>query len=103
MVIDHERLLWILNWSKPSSRQFYAWIEEIVQFDFTIEHRKADRHINADILSHLPKCHQCELKHENVKPKRMKNNLHGISNDHINFVKEQKHSELKLINCTELE
>ena len=67
---DHESLLWILNWSKPSSRQFYAWIEEIIQFDFAIKHRKGERHINADVLSPLPKCHQCELKHENAKPKK---------------------------------
>ena len=33
-----------------------------MQYDFEIVHRSGRDHINADVLSRLPNCEQCDLK-----------------------------------------
>ena len=40
-------------------------------YDFVIEHRPGTQHLNADALSRIPSCEQCDLKH--VDPKRKRN------------------------------
>jgi len=64
---DHQSLLWLLNWKTPSSKQYFAWIEEILEYDFEIRHRKGESHINADVLSRLQVCKQCPLHHAENK------------------------------------
>jgi len=67
---DHKALTWLLNWDKPSTSQYCKWRAEIEQFDFSIEHRQGKSHINADFLSRLDDCGQCQLKHEEPQKKR---------------------------------
>ena len=39
-------------------------------FHFQIEHRAGIKHANADALSRLPSCEQCDLKHDNPLKRR---------------------------------
>jgi len=68
---DHQSLTWLLNWKNPSSSQYYSWIEQIMEYDFTIQHRPGKNHTNADFLSRIKACEQCELKH--LEPKKRRN------------------------------
>jgi len=68
---DHKALSWMMNWRKPNTSQYCAWIAELEIYDFEIEHRPGEKHINADFLSRPPEdCQQCELKHVDPKLKR---------------------------------
>jgi len=67
---DHQALTWMLNWKKPNTSQYCSWIAELECYDFDIEHRAGRNHGNADALSRLPGCEQCELKHEDPKRRR---------------------------------
>jgi len=60
---DHQSLVWLLNWTSPSSKQYFAWIEELLEYDFTIQHRKGSNHVNADVMSRFQICKQCPLIH----------------------------------------
>ena len=65
---DHKALQWMLNWEKPTTSQYCSWIAELEIYNFTIKHRAGVKHQNADFLSRP--CMQCELMHEDPKPKR---------------------------------
>jgi hypothetical protein len=67
---DHKALTWLLNWSKPTTSQYNNWIAELTEYDMKVEHRPGRLHANADALSRLPPCEQCELLHENPMKKR---------------------------------
>ena len=60
----------MLNWKKPNTSQYCSWIAELELYDFEIEHRKGQHHLNADAMSRYPLCEQCELKHEEPRGKR---------------------------------
>ena len=76
---DHKALEWMLNVKKPSTTQYSRWIEDLQQFDFDIIHRKGYLHTNADVLSRLDQCQQCDIKHLDPKLKR---NVRDITNDY---------------------
>jgi len=61
---DHKSLTWLMSWKNPSSSQYFSWISEISQFDFSIQHREGAKHNNADALSRLHECKQCPFKHK---------------------------------------
>ena len=67
---DHKALTWLMGWKHPNTTQFCHWISELEIYDFKIEHRKGKAHVNADFLSRLDICEQCELQHANPKKKR---------------------------------
>ncbi|MEL7307077.1 MAG: reverse transcriptase domain-containing protein [Pseudomonadota bacterium] len=75
---DHRALTWMLNWKRPNTSQYCSWIAELELYDFDIEHRKGEQHLNADAMSRYPfgSCQQCELKHtnprENTNVKKLK-------------------------------
>ena len=67
---DHKALTWLMNWKEPNTTQFCHWIAELEVYDFTIEHRKGTDHVNADFMSRITDCEQCEIKHVDPKKKR---------------------------------
>jgi len=67
---DHKALQWLLDWKRPNTSQYCLWKADLERFSFDIEHRKGSEHINADALSRIPQCGQCEIKHENPKERR---------------------------------
>ena len=67
---DHKALIWMLNWRKPNTSQYCLWKAELELYDMVVEHRPGEKHGNADALSRLPSCEQCEIKHEEPKKKR---------------------------------
>ena len=67
---DHKALTWLLSWQKPNTSQYCSWIAELENYNFDIEYRKGEQHINADALSRFPLCHQCDLRHDDPKKKR---------------------------------
>ena len=63
---DHKSLTWLMSWRNPSTSQYFAWISELSQYDFFIEHRKGEKHVNADVMSrlqHEDNCKQCEVNY----------------------------------------
>ena len=55
-----------MSWRNPSTSQYFAWISELSQYNFVIEHRKGEKHVNADVMSRLyhdKDCKQCEVKY----------------------------------------
>lgn len=65
---DHRALTWLLDWQKPSTAQYCNWIAELECYDFEIQHRQGNLHVNADFFSRLY-CEQCELSHNEPKGK----------------------------------
>jgi len=59
----HKALLWMLNWQKPNTSQYCLWKAELELYEMEVIHRPGIKHINADALSRLPSCSQCNLKH----------------------------------------
>jgi len=55
---DHSSLRWLMSFKNPEN-QMARWLEVMSQFDFRIEHRKGNKHANADFLSRL-QCDPCE-------------------------------------------
>jgi len=94
---DHRSLKWLMNWKDPSSSQYFSWIEEIMQYDFEIQHRPGKYHINADALSRLPDCEQCAIKHENPKAKReAKQTRIILAQNDLDDVKRYKKGEIDI-------
>ena len=50
---DHNSLTWLLRF-KYIEGQLARWLEELSQFDMTVQHRPGNRHGNADGLSRIP-------------------------------------------------
>ena len=50
---DHNSLTWLFRFKSPEG-QLARWLEELSQFDFSIEHRAGVKHGNADALSRAP-------------------------------------------------
>jgi len=50
---DHAALMWLKKTPDPIGQQA-RWLEQMEEFDFTIEHRPGIRHANADALSRRP-------------------------------------------------
>ena len=68
---DHRSLCWLLNWKEPNTSQYCRWRQELEIYDMDVQYRKGESHINADSLSRIPDCGQCELIH--LEPKRKRN------------------------------
>lgn len=67
---DHRALQWMLNWRKPNTSQYCLWKADLEMYDMEVIHRPGVKHANADALSRLPECQQCDLKHEDPKRRR---------------------------------
>ena len=102
---DHKALTWLMGLQTPKTTQFCHWISELEIYDFTIEYRKGQEHINADFLSRIPDCEQCDIKHEDPKKKRNikieyfpRANLislsENITNEKKKLILQQYHDEL---------
>lgn len=60
---DHSSLTWLLRFKHPQG-QLARWLEELSQYDMTVQHRRGDQHLNADFWSRLgekPDCHEYKL------------------------------------------
>ena len=66
---DHRALTWMLNWKNPSTSQYCRWKQELEVYDMIVQYRRGKEHVNADALSRLQQCQQCELRHEEPKHK----------------------------------
>ena len=51
-----------------------------MEFDFEVRHRSGKDHVNADCLSRLPACEQCNLKHSEPKKRRYTKIINIIRN-----------------------
>ena len=49
---DHSSLTWLLTFRNVEG-QLARWMEELSQYDITIQHRPGKRHVNADTMSRL--------------------------------------------------
>lgn len=78
---DHKALTWMLNWKKPNTTQYCSWIADLQNYEFDIEHRKGTNHVNADVLSRIPSCQQCNIPHKD--PQRKRNVKCFTIDDHI--------------------
>ena len=67
---DHQALTWLLNWDKPNTSQYCSWRAELESYDMEVVYRPGRLHANADALSRLPQCEQCEVKHDDPQKKR---------------------------------
>jgi transposase InsO family protein len=67
---DHQALTWLLNWKKPNTSQYCTWIAELECYDMEIIHRPGKLHTNADALSRIPQCQQCEINHQEPMSRR---------------------------------
>ena len=62
---DHAALQWIQGFKEPEG-QVARWLEQLQEFDFSLEHRPGKCHQNADALSRFP-CRQCGQSHVEVR------------------------------------
>jgi len=67
---DHKALTWLMGLKGAKTTQYCHWISELEIYDFIVEHRQGKEHINADFLSRVEECEQCEIKHVDPKKKR---------------------------------
>ena len=49
---DHSALRWLMNFKKPEG-MVARWIIKLSEYDFVIEHRAGEKHLNADALSRI--------------------------------------------------
>ena len=49
---DHSSLTWLMRFKEPQG-QIARWLEELSQYDMTLQHRAGKKHINADTLSRI--------------------------------------------------
>lgn len=66
---DHKALKWILDWQNPNTSQYSIWKADLELFNFKIEYRKGQLHVNADALSRPGQCYQCPLAHPDPRGK----------------------------------
>jgi len=64
---DHKPLTWLISNSNPKTSQYCRWKTDLESFNFTITHRPGLKHGNADGLSRLPPCKQCDLNHGTIE------------------------------------
>ena len=57
---DHASLRWLINFKNPEG-QMARWLEQLSEYQITIEHRPGRKHANADGLSRM-QCKQCGRK-----------------------------------------
>jgi transposase InsO family protein len=88
---DHKALIWMLNWKKPNTSQYCLWKAELEMYDLEIIHRPGNKHSNADALSRLPNCQQCELKHENPVNRRYVKIFNSVTSSGGTIVDEKSH------------
>ena len=50
---DHGSLTWLCRFKDPCG-QLGRWLEELAQYNMTVQHRAGNKHINADSLSRIP-------------------------------------------------
>ncbi len=55
---DHNSLVWLMNFRHPEG-QLARWLEELSQFNMSIQHRQGKLHTNADALSRRPDSDVC--------------------------------------------
>ena len=58
---DHAALRWLLNFKCPDG-QTARWLQELQQYNITVEHRRGFKHNNTDALSRRP-CLRDDCKH----------------------------------------
>ena len=56
---DHASLVWLMRFKNPGG-QICCWLEALSDYDFIIQHRRGDRHSNADGLSRIPERQTCD-------------------------------------------
>ena len=56
---DHASLVWLMRFKNPGG-QICRWLQELSNFDFSIQHRQGNKHSNADGLSRIPERHPCD-------------------------------------------
>jgi hypothetical protein len=61
---DHAALSWLRHTPDPIGQQA-RWLEQLEEFDFTVEHRPGNRHANADAMSRRP-CTQRDCACRNI-------------------------------------
>ena len=99
---DHKALTFMMNWKKPNTVQFCTWISELDMYDFTIEYRKGFLHTNADFMSRIDICEQCNQKHIEPKPRRHVKLLNDIEDDKPIFVRAVNSAKKKMLGKNEL-
>lgn len=55
---DHASLTWLLSF-KELERQLAQWLEQLQDYEFTIQHRAGQLHRNAEVQSRWP----CAVQH----------------------------------------
>ena len=83
---DHASLMWLCRRHEPSN-QIARWLELLSEFTYTTEHRKGEKHGNADGLSRraCAECRQCEKiekrdggpSHAQLAREEQETSLHG--------------------------
>jgi transposase InsO family protein len=67
---DHQALTWLLNWDRPNTSQYCSWRAELECYNMEVLYRPGQLHQNADALSRLPQCEQCEIQHADPQKRR---------------------------------
>jgi hypothetical protein len=87
---DHQALTWLLNWDRPNTSQYCTWRAELEYYDMEVVYRPGKDHGNADALSRLPACEQCQIKHEDPKKREtLKSHSSKSMNKNTSFAKSQ--------------
>ena len=76
---DHAALKWLLEFKNPEG-QVARWIEQLQEYDFTIEHRSGKSHGNADALSRRP----CPVDCKHCQKQEGKDSLRMLRTDTVN-------------------
>lgn len=93
---DHKALLWMLNWKKPNTSQYCLWKAELEMYDMEVTYRPGKIHTNADALSRLPNCQQCDVKHENPVTRRYVKVFGSVTSGEDSEEKKSEHMIMRI-------
>ncbi|XP_058879681.1 uncharacterized protein LOC131737088 [Acipenser ruthenus] len=101
---DHASLQWLVNFKEPQG-QLARWLEQLQEFDFTIQHRAGEKHSNADAMSRRPclpdDCAYCLKREQQTEEQEGSKELYHVGARAEGVGQTRECGEIRVVPATE--